>query len=925
MIGINLSMDAMGYDILSENFENQTVDVSIRSDRAFSGNFTYFTSLFNQTLTDLYPEIQNIFGAIKFESYFTVYKKSEPINWTFYEQLDYDWRWFNQTIFFGIDPYVVNQDRMQNVIQFVSPLGTFSPSQNEIYIDLQSAIRNNITLGDNITIGNYFHFYYPDEENHTYSIENITVGGFFNILDDFKFNYLFPQNYVYERENSVRILTSENYIYQILTNLWNNISNFQRYDPWQYNQFWHVGIVLDHTNFDYLNPRKIQVFYNKLTTDIVYSDISYNFEVNAYALNLIEEMEYQVLAFKTIASSISIPVLLLAWVLLSTNYHVVFNNRRREIGLLKTRFFTNAKLRRLYFSESTVFGILGGLAGIGFGLLSARYIYGIFSENTTFFSLISLRSFLSSALTGVILGTVLSLIASIKSTLTFSKLSTIESLQKYNVEIQTRPLQIRWWDWLLLIVTSLSIIFSILLDPDAVFSGPSLWQILLLILLPFFSVILPLSPFILSWVIAKFISTISLGFFTKLISKITRFFNRKTDFFVTRSITRNRWRSTRIVAIIAIALSFLFIADITAATETQHQQDTMFAYTGGHSAFDISATNLTRAELWGYSATLMEQENLTVQHSSILSITGYFDLEGSYMSGRIVYVDPTNYSSHVGDIDRFLGENSAQLLNALRDTPNGTLVPSNLIEFMGLSIGQSIFITYLNSTNLTRYITQELQIVGEYQLMPGLNPYAYNHLICKDFLSDLEVERHIWLINYENSENIHIKNEQVIQAMKELHTSSTIRSIYDSEEDELFSLLNFLEIEKYYFLILVAIGIAITMYNSIQEKSVDFGLLRARGVEKWTIVKTQLSEGLVFLTLGAIISLNGILSAWALNNAIGGILEPAVPRTLAIPIWRILVELGGSILLFGIIIIISSLFVLKQSNVKKISEIFRTA
>ena len=59
IIGINLSMDAMGHDMLSANFEDQTVDVSIRSDpEFFSGNFSDFTTLFNQSLLGTYPEIQ---------------------------------------------------------------------------------------------------------------------------------------------------------------------------------------------------------------------------------------------------------------------------------------------------------------------------------------------------------------------------------------------------------------------------------------------------------------------------------------------------------------------------------------------------------------------------------------------------------------------------------------------------------------------------------------------------------------------------------------------------------------------------------------------------------------------------------------------------------------------------------------------------
>ena len=224
-------------------------------------------------------------------------------------------------------------------------------------------------------------------------------------------------------------------------------------------------------------------------------------------------------------------------------------------------------------------------------------------------------------------------------------------------------------------------------------------------------------------------------------------------------------------------------------------------------------------------------------------------------------------------------------------------------------------------------ITQELEIVGIYEIFPGNSPWeSYSNIICKDFLPSLDISYFRLLINYDSDDvDIGALNDRVKQAMNKINPSIQIYSAYNEETDQLFSLLSFLDIEKYYFLILVAIGIAITMYNSIQEKSLDFGILRARGVDRWTIVKTQLSEGLVYLTLGSIISLNGIFSAFALNNAIENIIGSLVPRKLIIPIWKILIELGSSILIFSIIIVLSSLLVLRQSNVKKISEVFRTA
>ena len=160
-------MDAMGHDILSENFDNFPVDVSIRTNQDFDGNFSTFTSLFNNSLTDKYSEIEDIYGAIKFQSESAVFDYGQPINWSFYEQKQFRWDWFNHSVFYGINPEILNQNQMQDLMYFESATGDFDPSDNEVYIDKNFATQRNISMGDNLSIGNYFRTWYPVEANFT--------------------------------------------------------------------------------------------------------------------------------------------------------------------------------------------------------------------------------------------------------------------------------------------------------------------------------------------------------------------------------------------------------------------------------------------------------------------------------------------------------------------------------------------------------------------------------------------------------------------------------------------------------------------------------------------------------------------------------------------------------------------------------------
>ena len=182
-------------------------------------------------------------------------------------------------------------------------------------------------------------------------------------------------------------------------------------------------------------------------------------------------------------------------------------------------------------------------------------------------------------------------------------------------------------------------------------------------------------------------------------------------------------------------------------------------------------------------------------------------------------------------------------------------------------------------------------------------------------------------------EELEYLNTRVIGTLSEfdptIYASQPYSYMFTAETFGL-SMMDFYSIEKIYLLVFVAIGIAIIMYTSIQEKSFDFGLLRAKGVDKKTIFLTQLSEGAVFLTLGAIVSLTGIFSAYGLNNMYGmslfsmSIVSP-IPRVFIVPIWQILIELVICIGAFMGIIFLATYFVSKQSDIDRISNVFRMA
>jgi hypothetical protein len=257
-------------------------------------------------------------------------------------------------------------------------------------------------------------------------------------------------------------------------------------------------------------------------------------------------------------------------------------------------------------------------------------------------------------------------------------------------------------------------------------------------------------------------------------------------------------------------------------------------------------------------------------------------------------------------------------------------------------VGDSIYIEYENiSSGL--YVLQHLSIVGQYSVLPGVDPvtsdYDDNFLICQDqigLFDFIPIGYSNWLVEYEkpdtsaslSSSELETLNMNLIDEIENYDFTMYAwpeNSWIITDNGYAFSMLNFLNIEKIYLLSLVTIGIGVIMYVSIQEKSIDFGILRARGVAKKIIFKTQISEGAVFLALGTLISLTSFISSYALNKSIGSIVfqDIAIPRVFSVPILTILLEIAISIGIFLGIIYISTYFVSKRSDVKNISDIFR--
>lgn len=960
--GITFASDQLGAKKLQDQFDVLLCDFEVQTGTDFDGDFAELKNMLDP-IRENYDQVDHVYGSHA-EDYLsaTINSTGADINWTRYEEQNFNASLFSRLNMLGIDEEILNLTRMGGFIEFEN--GSFSVSKRlsrrEVYIDQTSAIMYDISKGDNITIGQFYRDYsaWPTITNVTATVGNLSVVGFFTIQHYDNFKQLFTSSF-WGTEDSIHVLTSAELAYALDQEMFND-DKPERYSG---SQSWMLGIICDHSQYDYLKPESIEVFYERVSRDIIYRDITKDFIVSNRGSEILDYVSSIILQYTLLIFAISLPVIILGGYLIKTNYFIVLNGRRREIGLLKCKSASKRQILTIFLLEIILLGVIGGLLGVLVGYLSAGYVLTIFEEFAGF-SIIELYSMLSignwdTYLIGTAIGTVLSLLSGLKPIKEFSELRTVDALQKYNVETESGT-SVSKVDWIILIVSLTSIIFSVWFDQSVTLSLPNSVRIFLEVLLPVMMAFMPVAPFLLTYAVVKFVCNYSVPMFSKFVSKITSLYNKRTGFFVSRSIIRNRARSTRLVFIIAMGLSFLLISDVLASSQTQFEADTRRIYFGADSNFRVysyeSLSNLSIHGPWSYSNYLQAEPDLNVSQITLQTYSDYVDILGTGGSGsfwddnydpssfRLMGIDIDNYTQNIENIDKFiLQQDEDHVYSDFKAVENAILVPKVFLNKYNYRIGDDVYVEYTNRTDETS-ITVDLQIVGSFDVLPGVDPISSEYdtmylVFQRDSIQDLEISYYRFLVDYdragENSEFLSLSqltelNENLIARMNDYDPSVYTYASYTyllSESGFAVSMLNFLGIEKFYLLTLVTMGIGIIMYVSIQEKSIDFGVLRARGVPKKTIFSTQISEGAVFLTLGALISLISLFSAYALNSAVGEMVFDyiAVPRAYIVPGLTIFTEISVSIAIFIAVIYITTHIVSKQSDIERVSEIFRMA
>ena len=965
--GVNISSNAMAQSLIQDSLDEIKVDFTV-VPRDSETNVSQLVDKLD-TLEDTLDEFVFAYaGAHGVSSQTFINPNGGEIDWGFLNTSKNYNDYMNTSHFCGLRKDIFSEprvaDRFNDVIKSND---TLNFTQEGVYIDSRTAQKYEIVQGQNISIGILSITYDYENGDKKYNLTaesiNVSILGTFNLIDRTSFIDVFSQYGWWIGDNDVILLGGFNFIENQGENLNKQLEDEAdsagvEYNSWEFSFSRKFGVMIDHSKLNVMNVNDLKTQLNQIENKIRITGgtlISYvDRQLDDWD---IQELSFEIALFQAIFLIISVPVILLGWFLTKTNFQLSYEKRRREIALLKVKGGISKQLKSMFFLESVIIGLSGGALGVlGGNLTSTLVLKQMFPQVLEGYSLTDVLSvilygeFLTSStwIVGILMGLGISLIAVRKPLKEFSNLEPIEGLQKYH-EVSHAQLPAKKRDWIALIISLGTIIFTLISNSLMQNSGYGYGFFpFLMILLTLSTILLPLAPFLLIYALVKLLCG-NIKFFQAIITKISRLWSKQIAVFTSKSIIRNQVRSFRLVFIVGMALSFIVMASTIRATEINYQDQMETITTADGIRINIYSPILNQNGtepfidmLWNEKSSVpFETFNYFYQleESGIVGSTGvemYMD-DGMY-AGPIALgaISAENFSAPYVNMndDWFVDMTADEAMLKLRTIPNATLIPETMVQ-QGYEVGD-IFenqIQYALSNGTIN--TTTLEIVGVYKAFPIISAgWNWNQImiIDDDTINDGVCYRADFMFYPKSGNETKVTYEVIKDIFEDFDSNLWAYNPVDyfNEGSSIAtSIVSFLNLESFYLLTIVTFGIAIIMYISINEKSHDMGLLRARGVEKKVIYKIQIAEGFTLILLGCAFSIVGLLGgatiALHLNTLAADFSSQGIKRQFTIPWLNLMAQLIGSLIIFITSIIIAVFIETRKSNVTKIGDLLRVA
>jgi len=815
--------------------------------------------------------------------------------------------------------------------------GASSLGVNETYVSVDSPEASGLKVG-NVLSANFSVWLggdsSPGEPQVKWIALNLTVVGFVK-LDD-KASRIVWENYYHYGDtfiitDSASVVTRQKYDFKenLLIVDWSQtfaglLDTIYAMSPPYSDINTHILVYLDREAL--IGPWSIDTSIEKVRT--ITSQINNQvLKWDAHAENHLEWVLYnyrfvsQGMRFQFLI--IGLPVFFMAWYMGTTVSDVSLNLRRREIGLLLTKGFSRGQLLRMFLTEATLVGVLGGLIGVGLSLLLSPFF--IEAGGGQWFSGVPVVG-TETVILAVIFGVIITFLSMFRSARRASQLQAVDALREYRYVEEVKPFRQRW-PWIAFILGTYKIVVWLLgINLAALMMrGPPTTNIIIMILLGiwiFFDVYVLnyIGPILFFWGVTKLLIRGSLKF-QELTAKVAKFLGDLSSL-ATRNVRRNPARAASIAFLIALIIGYSFQVTGTYASERD--------YTIRQLKFNVGADiSVTLTTLVNSSQTMTQIENLTSVSSTVLEYS--FDGESTLRYMTLKAVDPEKWLEIAYYESELFSGGSVETIFHEMATDNNTIVlDRETATSLNLRVGDTILVTFGSDI-------RALKVVGFFGPEPVEGPYFITAMSYYSYVPEglyYEVKG-----NVSATGRILVKlvsgadGKAVAEQIRELETNN-IGTVYSVAEELqewrsnvlLSGTLNVQLLGVAFAVVAASIGTALVTSVSLKERSREVSIMSIRGLSFKQLATMLLTENLAVVVfavlLGTVVGLIIVYGNVSAANTMPYSFS-ILTRHIVFPIDMVLILFACFVLVFASTII--PVIIMSRRYVSRLERIVREA
>lgn len=591
---------------------------------------------------------------------------------------------------------------------------------------------------------------------------------------------------------------------------------------------------------------------------------------------------------KLLFIGLSVPVVALGTYFASIGIELSTVERRREIGILKSRGARDSQLVGLLLTESLVLGSVAGalglLSGLGFSRVLSS-IAGSFIANSSVSGLPSVIQLRWGTIAlSVGFGMSLMFVSALGPLRKLAKINPAEAIHRYSPVTAKVDYKARW-DVLALVLVGISSLVNLVPSVGLGGGASVVVQALAYVLFALGIAITPAVPFILSFSLTRIITRSSRTLYRRF-SLVLRPWTKNLHAIIDANVTRNTRRASSLCIVISLGLSLSLFSSMTMESSMLHERNMLRFEIGSdiraesvswnrlNSSFDSSIESLRSV------SSLEDVEAACIFHPTVL--------QGMTFSTDVAIFDPSSYLEVVDD--KALSSVGLTKGDVERLEENGTaLITAELARTTYLRAGDTMIVslTFFNESSSTQSRWEfDLRVVEVVNGLPGLADRST--FVGETTLGFIPIEA----MGYRVGAFVKVRPEGL-----ESNVSSSLETLFVNagfslpvvrelraelellKDEPLYgSLAQFLYLENALIVVAMSVGVGMLVFVGNMDREYELACILSRGASKSQLRKLVVGESLTLVFIGLSVGAPvGLLAALSFSSVLN-VQESAVVK-----------------------------------------------